>query len=201
MAAPLDNWGEISSRVPPASTGMLAMLFAAWPCRFILGKNRDSKLGDFRMHPGLNLPEITVNHNLPPGIFLITLVHELAHAVVWHRYSANVAAHGREWKQCYRECLSPFIRKDVFPDSLLPILEEHLRKAPAATRQDSDLYLYFFGEPEGLKINQLTPGTVFRLEKGKTYRLIKARRSRYECLDLSNNRLYLIPGELRVQPV
>ena len=154
------------------------------------------------MHPGLTLPEITVNHDLPEGIFLITLVHELAHAVVWHRHGHNVAAHGKEWKDSYRECLSPFLRKDIFPIDLLPILNEHIRKAPAATRQDSELYIYFFGGKSGLRLRELFPGTVFQLEgSGKAYRMVKARRSRYECLDLSNNRLYLIPGELRVHPV
>lgn len=201
MVLPLPNWNEIVSRVPASAIGMLGTLFFAYPCRFVLGRNRNSKFGDFKVSHGQDLPEISVNRDLHPDLFLITLVHELAHVVVWYRHPKDAQAHGKEWKQAYRECLSPFGRKEIFPDNFLPILKDHLREAPATTKQDTPIYKYFFPSPEGPVLKELKPGTTFELNPGRTFKLIKQRRTRFECLDLQNKRLYLVSGDAKVTPV
>ena len=73
-----------------------------------ISKKRSSKLGDYRSpHKGKG-HLITVNHDLNPYAFLITLVHEIAHMLVWERYRNRVRAHGPEWKDTYRKLMLPF---------------------------------------------------------------------------------------------
>jgi SprT protein len=198
MVLPLNNWNEVIARVPAPAIGMLGTLFFAYPCKFVLGRNRNSKFGDFKVIPGQELPEISVNRDLHPDLFLITLVHELAHVVVWYRHPKDVSAHGNEWKQAYRECLSPFVRREIFPEPLLPILKEHLREAPATTKHDTPLYRYFFPAPDQPILRDLKVGDLFELNANRKFRVVKQRRTRFECIDLSNNRLYLVPGDARV---
>ena len=53
-----------------------------------LSKERKTKLGDFKVYQG-NM-YITINDNLNKYSFLITLVHELAHAYVYVQYKNTV---------------------------------------------------------------------------------------------------------------
>ena len=60
---------------------------------------RQTKHGDFRKLPNGRF-QITVNNNLNPYQFLLTLVHEIAHHVT-HQKFGIVQAHGKEWKTVF----------------------------------------------------------------------------------------------------
>ena len=64
-------------------------------------KPRKTKLGDFR-YSFDNKCIITINDDLNPFSFLITLTHEIAHAFVYKEFKGNVASHGKQWKEVFK---------------------------------------------------------------------------------------------------
>ena len=76
-----------------------------------LSKPRKTKFGDFKVIN--NKLYITINNNLNKYSFLITLIHELAHAFVYKKYQNNVKPHGYEWKQTYKLMMLNFLNIGV----------------------------------------------------------------------------------------
>ena len=77
---------------------------------------RKTKLGDFK---GVNNAlYISVNINLNPYSFLITLTHELAHAFVYVRYKRGVAPHGTQWKDTFKAMMLNFLTPTIFPEDI-----------------------------------------------------------------------------------
>ena len=63
---------------------------------------------------------ITVNNDLNPYFFLITLLHEFAHYLVWKDGHHYAKPHGRTWKNHFSELMQTMIKENIFPESLLP---------------------------------------------------------------------------------
>ena len=77
--------------------------------QFILSKPRKTKLGDYRAIPNESLFIVTVNNNLNPVQFLITVLHELAHHFTWMKHKSIAKPHGKEWKQEYQRVFIPVL--------------------------------------------------------------------------------------------
>ena len=127
----------LQAYIPEASiTGILDLL-EQYPTHLIITRERITKQGDFKILRN-GQSQITVNHNLNPYNFLLTLVHEIAHLVV-HRTYKRVKPHGQEWKNTFRSLMLPFINNAVFPNDLLPYLAQYFINPKAATGSDIQL--------------------------------------------------------------
>ena len=80
--------------LPAASVAYCHQLWQHYQFRFIVAKPRRTRLGDFRVLPN-SQTQITVNANLNPYAFLITYVHEVAHAEVNRQYTVQRSAQQR----------------------------------------------------------------------------------------------------------
>ena len=80
-----------------------------------VARERKSILGDYRHKGHGKNHRISVNGNLNPYAFLITLLHELAHLLTFEKYGHKVSAHGREWKAVFSQLLAQFLQQR--PDS------------------------------------------------------------------------------------
>lgn len=158
-------------------------------------KERRSVLGDYRHAGWGGNHRISINGNLNKYEFLITLLHELAHLLVFEKFRNRVEAHGTEWKNCYSSLLVDFVQQQLFP----PDIEQALRKSivnPAATANgETDLLLvlrrYDSHKKEGyLPVAELPEGAVFRLDDGRVFRKGARRRKRYECVELRTGHRY-----------
>ena len=69
---------------------------------------RKTRHGDYKRLPNGN-HEITVNSNLNPHRFLITLVHEIAHFEAFNTYGRWIKPHGKEWKYTFQRLMLPFL--------------------------------------------------------------------------------------------
>ncbi len=152
---------------------------------------RQTKHGDFRKLPSGKF-QITVNNNLNPHQFLLTLVHEIAHHVTHVKYG-RVRPHGKEWKQTFQHLMLPFLHPDIFPEEMLSSLANYLKNPKASTDSDVKLSL-------ALKENKAEVGKSFIFDlplhtvfiyKSKRYKKGAKRKTRYECLQLDSNRTYL----------
>ncbi len=163
---------------------------------------RQSRHGDYRRDAqGFHL--ITVNSSLNKYRFLITLIHEIAHLVAFEKYGRMIKPHGEEWKTTFQRLMVPFIRPEIFPNQLLPLLARHFRNPKASSDTDAKLAiaLKVFDEKETDKnyIFEIPMGSTFRIPNGKIFKKIALRVKRYECLEVSSGRMYLFQPNAEVE--
>lgn len=164
---------------------------------------RVSKHGDYKkLRNGKH--QITVNNNLNEYRFLMTLIHEIAHYEAFKNFGRKIKPHGKEWKYTFQRLMLPFINPDVFPLELLPLLAKHFRNPKASSNTDEKLALALkqFDPPsDKYLLFQIPQGDYFRAWNGKIYRRSKKRVKRYECVEVSNNRLWLFNPNAEVDLV
>ncbi len=163
---------------------------------------RVTRHGDYRrMQDGRH--KITVNASLNKYRFLITLVHEIAHLLAFKKYGRGIKPHGKEWKRTFQHLMLPFIRPEIFPTKLLPLLAQHFRNPKASSSTDARLSvaLKSFDEQPRDKsyVFELPLGCVFRLYNGKLYKKGNRRVKRYECLEIETGKIYLFQPNAEVE--
>lgn len=154
---------------------------------------RVTRHGDYRKMPD-GRQQITINGNLNPYRFLITLIHELAHLVAFSKYGRSIKPHGMEWKTTFQQMMLPYLRPEIFPPDLLPLLALHFKNPKASSDTDSKLSLALkqYDPPTDKNyIFEIPFGGTFRLYNGKIFRRGNKRVKRYECLELATGRIYL----------
>ncbi|MDR6966299.1 hypothetical protein J2X31_000292 [Flavobacterium arsenatis] len=162
---------------------------------------RVTRHGDYRKGP-TGKHEITVNASLNKYRFLITLVHEIAHLVAFEKFGRNIKPHGVEWKYSFQRLMVPFIRPEIFPSQLLPLLARHFKNPTASSDTDAKLALalkYFDKENDKNFIFEIPVGSVFRIHNGKIFKKGSLRVKRYECMEVSSGRMYLFNPNAEVE--
>jgi hypothetical protein len=160
---------------------------------------RQTKHGDFRKLPNGRF-QITVNNNLNPYQFLLTLVHEIAHHVT-HQKFGMVQAHGKEWKTVFQHLMLPFLRPDIYPKEMLPFLANYLKNPKASTDADANLSLILRGNmaEKGKKFMFEIPLGSFFEFKNTIYKRGNKKRTRFECLNMSNHKIYLFNQNVEIK--
>ncbi|KIX21449.1 metallopeptidase [Flavobacterium sp. 316] len=163
---------------------------------------RQTRHGDYRKNAN-GYHQITVNASLNKYRFLITLIHEIAHLVAFEKYGQFIKPHGNEWKLTFQHLMLPFIRSEIFPNQLLPLLARHFKNPKASSDTDATLSLALkqFDEKESDKnyIFEIPYGSHFRIQNGKVFKKIALRVKRYECIDLQTGRMYLFQPNAEVE--
>jgi hypothetical protein len=181
--------------IPEAAFEQVYALIMRHGLRIVISRHRKSKHGDFR--PGIKgKPSvITINHNLNPFAFLITLLHEAAHQLVWEKHKRSVSPHGPEWKKAFHELLQPFVVQNVFPEGIAAKLEQDHLSLKYSTSADLVLarQLKEFDKPhEGTVLLETLPENAhFTLPNGMHFIKLKRRRKNYLCLKVENQRQYI----------
>ena len=163
---------------------------------------RITRHGDYRRMPD-GKHQITVNASLNKYRFLITLVHEIAHLVAFEKYGRAIKPHGREWKHTFQHLMLPFIRPEIFPGNLLPLLAKHFRNPKASSSTDANLSIalkrYDEQHTDKSYVFELPLGSVFRLYNGKLYQKGNKRVKRYECIEMTTGRMFLFQPNAEVE--
>ena len=171
--------------------------------RFIAAGKRKSKLGDFRYNRTDRSYTITVNRTLNPWAFLVTYTHEVAHCITHKKFGPRVKHHGKEWKSEYRALLLELISSGKLPEGLVRPLALYAKNPRASSYSFPSLVeaLRKFDERTGIiTLNDLTPGTAFRIDN-KEYTFINKRRTRALCLQQANGKRYLVSLFAEVDPL
>ena len=158
-------------------------------------RERKSVLGDYRNSFADKNHRISVNGNLNPYSFLITLLHELAHLFTYERFGHRVQAHGPEWKNEYSKVLSQFLLKKIFPPDIHKTLLKTLQNPAASSCADTSLLrvLHLYDEKkEGMSlIETLPPNTIFKIKGGREFKKGEQVRKRIKCLEIATGKMYL----------
>lgn len=163
---------------------------------------RVTRHGDYRRMPN-GQHQITVNASLNKYRFLITLVHEIAHLVAFEKYGRRIKPHGLEWKHTFQHLMLPFLRPEIFPSALLPLLADHFKNPKASSGTDARLSIAlksFDPQQEGRTyVYELPKGSIFRLYNGKLFKKGSKRIKRYECIEIASGKLYLFQPNAEVE--
>ena len=162
---------------------------------------RRTRHGDYRRMPD-GTQQITINANLNKYRFLITLVHEIAHLLAFEKYGRRIKPHGQEWKLTFRNLMLPFIRPEIFPSKLLPIIANHFRNPTASSDTDARLSIALksFDHPNDKNyIFEVPSGALFRIYNGKIFKKGLKRIKRYECVEVSTGKIYLFQPNAEVE--
>jgi len=199
--APLDY---LSRWVPGQAAASILAYLNHYQVHLTITRERKSVLGDYRHATRSANHRISVNGNLNPYSFLITLIHELAHLVTFMEFGNRVPSHGKEWKKIYRKILEEFIPLKVFPADVLSALKKNLHDLPASSCADENLMRVlrrYDDDKEGLMlVEQIPEGGCFSLEDERIFRKGKKLRKRYQCVEVATGKLYLFSPIYEVKP-
>ena len=150
-------------------------------------------------------PRLSINSDLNPFAFLITLVHEIAHYLVWENYKnyRGLQPHGIEWKRTFQGLMYPFLNTQIFPEKLLTILQGHMQNPKASSSSDVKLAQAIKEFDEGEKptvLADLAIGDSF-LFRERQFQKVKKNRSRYLCTENASQKQYLIHSLAEVSPI
>ena len=162
---------------------------------------RVTRHGDYRRDAN-GYHQITVNSSLNKYRFLITLVHEIAHLAAFEKFGRNIKPHGVEWKATFQRLMVPYIRPEIFPPQLLPLLARHFRNPKASSDTDATLSIalkQFDEKSDKNYIFEIPYGSHFRIYNGKIFRKGAQRVKRFECMEVSTGRVYLFNPNAEVE--
>ncbi|MEN8887135.1 MAG: SprT-like domain-containing protein [Winogradskyella sp.] len=187
--------------VPSPSIHLLVNLLDADNLSVKIKNERKTRHGDYRQLPN-GKHQITVNSNLNPYRFLITLVHEVAHFEAYKTHGKTIKPHGKEWKQTFQHLMLPFLRPEIFPLELLPLLAKHFINPKASSDTDTQLAfaLKQFNEPNDKHyVFEVSLGQDFKLYNGRVFKMGNKRRKRFECVEVKTGKLYLFNPNAEVE--
>jgi len=155
-------------------------------------RDRKTKLGDFRYTKNGKYI-ISVNETLNKYSFLITLTHEIAHAFVHEKYYNQVNPHGLEWKITFRKMMLNFLHPNIFPRNIIQALSMHLKNPKASTINDYNLSkaLRLYDKDPKTILDEIPNGSIFYTPNGRKFKKLEKIRTRYKCIELSSNKIYL----------
>ncbi|MEL6810037.1 MAG: SprT-like domain-containing protein [Bacteroidota bacterium] len=191
----------LSKYIPQAAVNLAFHLIKTNHVHLKIVNERVTRHGDYRKMPN-GQHQITVNANLNPYRFLVTLIHEVAHLEAFHKYGRSIKPHGKEWKYTFQQLMLPFLRPEVFPSQLLPVLARHFKNPKASSDTDAQLSLALkqYDPPNDKNyIFEIPFGGTFRLYNGKIFKRGNKRVKRYECLELATGRTYLFNPNAEVE--
>lgn len=187
--------------ITPVAIPLVEYLINEHKINLKIVNSRQTKHGDFRTFAN-GQTQITVNNNLNKHQFLLTLIHEIAHHVTYKKFG-RVQPHGKEWKTVFQHLMLPFLQPEIYPKEILPYLANYLKNPKASTDTDVKLSLALRGfkaETGKSFIFEIPNGSIFRF-KNKHYKRGDKRRTRYECLNLTNKKTYLFNQNAEVELV
>ncbi len=193
----LRNSEILRKYIPEFAVPQIAIWIIEFDFKLKITKERSTKLGDYTSpRDGLN-HTITINHNLNPYSFFITLVHEIAHLKTFNQYRNRVMPHGEEWKQSFRELMTPFLSTDNLPLDVFYALRKYLLNPAAASCSDDTLMrtlkLYDTHDTNGhlILLEHLPYRTHFLYNGSRIFEKGEKLRKRYRCKEISSGSVYL----------
>ncbi len=195
---------QLVNFVPKGSEALLTDWIFNLKIALTITRNRKTKLGDFRTYNHKSQLKISVNGNLNPYSFLITLVHEIAHALVFKEYGHQTKPHGIEWKNQYKKLMVNFFARNIFPDDITRPLAAYMKNPKASSHSDTRLLKalrnYDILQEELLYLEDLKEGEDFILN-GRIFQKGHKRRSRYSCIEINSNREFAVSGMAEVERI
>lgn len=186
---------SLSDFLPVGTFSLVEPFLLNYKVHLTITRSRSTVLGDYRNAVAGKAHRISVNGNLNPYAFLITLLHELAHLITFVRFGNQVASHGDEWKSQFADLLKHFMQATIFPDDIKIQLLSSI-KSPAASSCADDALMRVLRKYDPVKANhflveEINPGEYFQLKNGKKYRRGAKIKKRIQAVEVETGRIFL----------
>lgn len=186
---------QLQSYLPDRTYKSVEKFLRVHKIHLTITRQRKTILGDYRHRTHAHNHRISINGNLNPFAFLITLVHEIAHLLTFEKFQNKVDAHGKEWKFIYAELMSEFLGRNLFPQEIESELIRSLRNPAASSCAEDGLIRVlrkFDKNNNGFKLVEEIPlNGLFVLEDGRVFRRGLKQRKRFQCEEIGTGRIYL----------
>jgi len=176
-------------RLPEPIANSLLSTLADLSVHLTVCKPRKTKLGDWRFVGERHY--ITVNNDLCPEQFFMTLVHEIAHASTWNKYKNTVKPHGIEWKQEFRSHMLPLLVGHFSPD-VEEALRAHMQNPSACSGRSIAVTRAI--NPDVTLLDDVPMGVNFKLKNGMVLKKVEKKRTRWVCTEPFTGKSWLVPG-------
>lgn len=192
--------------LPAAAAAYGRKLCQHYGFTFRIVRPRRTRLGDFRVLPQ-GQTFITVNADLNPHAFLITYVHEVAHADVHRAQRRRGKPHGRAWQTAFQRLMQPLLTEAVFPVFILEPLRNYMAK-PAATTYANPALMLALRQTDVSVSGPVTAGRILLRDvpEGRTFQFSKKtyvrgtlRRTRVVCKEMASGKSYAILAHALVE--
>lgn len=199
---PIDH---LQQYLPAGTSDPVTNYLHQYKVHLTITRQRKSILGDYRHRTHNYNHRISVNGNLNPYAFLITLLHELAHLLTFEQHTNKVQAHGKEWKMIYGQLLSQFLEHKVFPADIEKELMLSLKNPAASSCAEDDLLrvLRKYDTKQSLHhlVEELSFNSLFRTGDGRVFQKGEKLRKRFKCVEVKTGKIYLFSPVYEVQEV
>ena len=188
------KFNQLFESIPNSSITYVKQILLESNIKIRLVSPRKTKYGDFRKYKnGLCL--ITLNKTENEYRSLITLIHELAHYVVFKSNIKLTKPHGKEWKETFRKLMLPILNNKVFPDELLVSLTSYLTNPMASSEGDVDLAIqlkkYDLKKDKKVFLKDIPINSYFNYGSNRIFKKNIKLRKRYLCQDIKSGREFL----------
>jgi hypothetical protein len=193
----------LNKYLPQLAVAPLTALLEQHHVNLKIVNERKTRHGDYRKRAD-GSHGITINASLNKYRFTITLVHEIAHLVAFQKYGRDIKPHGVEWKYTFQQLMLPFLRPDIFPNDLLPILARHFKNPKASSDTDARMSIAlksYDAETDKSYIFELAQGAIFTAASGRKFKKGLQLRKRYQCVEISSGKIYLFQPNAQVTPL
>ncbi len=192
------NIGLLESFLSPNTLPLIELWVKDYPLRLVISKSRKSKYGDYRYLFDRKVHKITINHDLSPEMFLLTLTHEIAHMYVFQTNQRMALPHGKEWKETFKKLIFQSIQFYSQPAQKELV---NYAKNPSATLGAHTELIKKLIEKKHERIcylESLKEGEWFVLSK-KILKKGQLRRTRFLCKEHRSGREYLVYKAAQVE--
>lgn len=196
----------LQDHLPEKALDQIAQLILTHKVNLTITRSRATKLGDFKAPTNNRPPRLSINGDLNQYAFLITLLHEIAHLLVWNAHGIKyrrIKPHGTEWKAAFQGLMVPFLTEDIFPIDILSVLINHMQNPKASSSADTALQraLRKYDAGETLPIlADLDQGDQFEF-RGRRFEILKKNRSRFLCREFVSKKKYLIHSMIEIDKI
>jgi hypothetical protein len=194
----------LSKYIPESSIDIIFYWIKKYNIKLKISKSRTSKLGDYRPPVKNKFHKISINYDLNKYEFLIILVHEIAHLIIWNKYKNKKKPHSKEWKTEYKLLMDNFFNKNIFPYDISQALTKYFKKTYASSSSDIELNRIlnkYDKNTQNVYLEDIPLNTVFKIDDGRIFKTKEKLRKRYKCICLNNNKIYIFNPLVKILPV
>jgi len=193
---------NLAAHLPDEALNYCASLMVQYGIVLRVVRPRKGVLGNYnrQLKNGVVTRVIRINAGLSKELFLVVLLHEIAHWLV-DEIGKKTIPHGLKWQAKFRELMLPVLTDKLFNEEQLEALQLEIQVGNTGACFSPSLKRLL--EPvaiaEGhLEIKDLKKGAFF-YHSEQSFFLLEKRRTRALCLDLSKGRNVLINMECIVR--
>jgi hypothetical protein len=205
MAKKAESFKVLDNYLPTGTFDKVYAYIEFHRIHLTITRERLSVLGDYRNSTPSKNHRISVNGNLNKFAFLYTLLHEIAHLLVFNKYGHKVASHGKEWKQTFGEVLFEFLKVDVFPPDIRAAIEQSMLNPAASSCADATIIRVFRNYDPKKKnlflVEELDINDLFVIKGQRIFKRGEQIRKRIKCLEVNTNKMYLFSPVMEVEKI